>query len=901
MKKSTFSVLLILIFILSISVAYAESDMTTDMDASLDSAEPISIDDDLSESAGMEANAGDSISDDSILQDEEDEWIYTYIGIDSPNLLEGEDASINVNLTYDNDTSTVIDKDISVNVYSVDENYDEELVLSQSILGSGTISIPSSNLALGSYVVHAEFVGDGLYDYCSRTTYFLVRAEKETPHFELGTDGYYTSNEYLSFTFDLMDSNNISIPSYADVYLNGIYNCTVYSEGETNPFDFYDEITQKMEYTVMLVFKGDSAFNPVNHTFTMYPRDRKSDILINLGSIVYGQDANIELILYDEDSDGYDTIYQNFTVCIWENTDDPSGLNLTYSANGTKVISIPSAQLKNNASYTISAIYGGDNVYTPSSAERQFSVYSLIPTDFYASCASANIGDGTIYYSIGDTVELYYEFMEDAGDFNNIQEYLDIYLNGEYYATVLTKNGQDFINISGLSNRFNTITFVFNGTESYAPFNYTLNVTRYEKRSSLKSEVPYILLGNDGYVFLNLTDGNQTINEDFLAYLYKYSDYEAGNAPLAVYTVHNGCENISIPSSLLNKYGSYALRVEFGGNDVYVPLAKLVNLFVHDEKQQLYISIPSYSDEVNSNSTEITFRVVDNGNHQVPALVDVYLNGEFYTTVNYTGGYNSFTVEGLNLGQNSIKLVINGTDFQNPANETIHVSYTKKYTEISLDCYESEIDIYEKAYVYIYLRDEFYNYFDNDVVDIYINGVKNSTFNLSKEYFTFTTATPGEYNITAVYLGNSSHYASNQTIAITVNYKEINTSTYVNLDASTYTVYDDSGIRYINLTSGRYVNFTPYLYDGDGNSLDYNVAIYINDSKVATVKSSSNYRFNLTQKGVYRVSAKFEGKEPYEASEFSNYYIVTVIPIAKYMTFNVTSVNPAGLGETIVL
>ena len=471
MKKTSFVLLsVLLILLLSISAAAAADDSITTLSTQSDEDIVAAVDENIENENDIAGSAEqDDIeaenTQDTVLSEEEE--IYPDININAQNILEGQDAKITANLTDEN--GQIISKDFSIRVSRITDDYNEISVIEpQTMNGNGSLIIP--NLISGTYHISAEFKGEGIYQSCWNSINFLVKTQKETPKFDMSidgysfdTDGYYTDDEEISFDFHLYTPTEHYIPASVDVYINGAYNTTLYQGSEDERFEFYAYITEKTDYEFKLVFRGDDAFNPANHTFTLHPREKRSYIQISTATVIYGEDAVIEIELYD---DFGEAITESYIINILENTNSPDRLNLTYTATGLKTITVQANKLKKNANYTVTAKYDGNSIYTPSDSKEVFSVVSYMPTHFELVFDDSIFkDDDEIVYAIGNKTEIYYELI--AGEYENIKQYIDIYVNGEVFETVMTDEMQGTVIITGLMKGLNTVSFVYNGTEGY--------------------------------------------------------------------------------------------------------------------------------------------------------------------------------------------------------------------------------------------------------------------------------------------------------------------------------------------------------------------------------------------------------------------------------------------------
>ena len=872
-RKFYVFIAMLAILLLSVSVASAADDTAADGNLTADS-------------AAIDKIESENTQNSHVLQD--DEWVYTEVNAEAQNILVGHDQTITAKLTDGNEET--INREFNVSVYRVTEDSDgQEIYPAQTITGNGSFTVASSYFTAGTYFAKATFAGDGKYDPSESRTYFLVESEKQTPVFDLENDEYYTGSDYLDYTFNLCDSNGISIPCSADIYVNGVYRITLHQKDTEDFIEYFMDITERIDYEIRVVFKGDDAFNAQNYTFTMHPREKRSWISIDAGTVVYGHDAVIEVELTDDDG----ILNSDFIINILENGNDPSRLNMTYTATGSKTITIPASKLKNNANYTVTATYAGNSIYTPCTATEEFSVTNNIQTYFQILVEhTAYMESGDIYYAIANKTKIWYDLLEDGSD-DWVCQYIDIYLNGNHLTSILTDDEQREIIIDNLHKGLNTISFVFNGTDGYSPSNETFNITNYEKESKLEATIPYAFVGHDASATLRLTGDDGIINEDFTIGLYKYNEEYLGT-PLATYVIHNGTGTISIPSSLL-KYGEHILLSHFEGNDKYSLLYKFTHFFVHDEKEYIYITADYYPNEVYTDYITLPISVQSNGN-SVPCLMDVYVNGKFKKTVNYTGRYSvDVKIDGLKLGKNVIRFAVNESDLHQSATASYEITYSLLDTETYIQCSNPQSSMEFGVEFSFSTRDEVYNYIHAGTADIYVNGEKYTTLNFKKDsneiYYTYRGASPGQYNISVYYPGDEvSHSPSwSENITVTIAQSEVNAGTTTvlnNIDAIT------------QIRAGDEIKFDVTLKNSKGHSFRDYVDIYVNGSKITSLYGYERFTFAPSEAGTYSITARYEGDDVYGASS-SDPIVITVMEAPMPASLTASVVGNASQGDTI--
>ena len=866
-RKYLAFICLLAVLLLSISAAAAADDLNATMETSVDS---------------------DGENTDDILQ--EQGYTHPDLNMEAENILVGDECSISTNLS-DND-GAIIDRPYNVSVYRVTAYDYEEILPAQTVTGSGTVTV--AGLTNGTYFASAIFAGDANYAACRNSLYFVVKTQKETPRFDVLTDGYYTSDDMLDFSFHLYDSDNEFIPSSADVYLNGAYIETVRQIDEASPFEFYHEITQKTEYEVRLVFKGDRAFNPLNHTFTMKPREKRSYMYINIAPVVYGRDAVIEVEMQDEEGE---ILNHTFSITVTEN-DNPNGLNVTYQASGSKTITINASLLKSDGNYTVTAAYAGTSIYTPCNARSEFRAYSYLETEFQIDCEECTYYNDRIFrYALANETTIYYQ-LRDSDEGENLIQPVDIYLNGEHFTTVVTEDGQSEIRIGNLKVGMNTISFVFNGTGGYGPSNYTLNLPNYQKLSKIRSNIPYAVFGNNVTAYLELNDGENIICEDFTVTLHRYYMYDPLGPALANYTIRNGSGTIVIPADRFPEIGRYILKCSFEGNDIYSILSDGPVFWLNKEKQTVSIGV-SCSRNVITDSVEYWLTVQAEGS-DIASLVDIYIDGTYNSTINYTGGRYKSAIEGLHLGKNTVEFIINETYNRKRATYVANINYNLANTTVDLyTCGDVRADM-ERGVTLCFSV----SYRSEDIrtgsAEVYANGEKYATLSLESNpysdsgniYFTFRPESPGEYNISVKYPGDGVSFnpSWSETRTVTIDYSDVNPNT-------TAVICNTNTTDEIRI--GEYIRLAAYLKNGnDRNFSDY-VDIYINGTRVTGIHSENCFTFTPSQEGVYNITAKYEGDHLYNPSDFSDSLIITVREASIPVTLEASMNNATFQGEIL--
>lgn len=511
---------------------------------------------------------------------------------------------------------------------------------------------------------------------------------------------------------------------------------------------------------------------------------------------------------------------------------------------------------------------------------------------------------GLYYYFIGDTCELRYDLNAIHSDgHRRIVGNMDVYLNGEFITTVTSnENWHGYINMTGFNPGNNTVLFVFNGTEEYAPSNESIIVKGFSKRTSVSYsliEPKYPILGHDLILNVNLKSGGEILNEDFILKI----DYYKDGSPMTNYTGKGG--TIVFPTDNFTK-AEYSVLVIYPGSsdDIYSPVYDYVDAFyMNAEKEKLSILVGHYDDVVYENSTKFSFRVSDAGGNMESELIDVYINGEFYTTVLTSTKDNVVvTIENLRWGNNTIKLVLNETYYMKGVNKTFKTCYSKKNTETYISAAKSEIGIYEELNMGLNVKSiagPIHESVKEGYVDIYINGVKDTTVPLRSGEFIFKKDTPGEYNISAIYVGNEYLEGSeSENITITVKYIQLTPNLHLY-------VFGDSG----NYIDGVYYDLIINPGDSAGLStelkyndlhLNYDVDIYVNGTLVNSTLSWQRYYHNLPYVGLYNFTAKFNGAEQYTATGFSESRLVYVKPISTYFEID-SDIQRPKIGEAMTL
>jgi hypothetical protein len=141
----------------------------------------------------------------------------------------------------------------------------------------------------------------------------------------------------------------------------------------------------------------------------------------------------------------------------------------------------------------------------------------------------------------------------------------------------------------------------------------------------------------------------------------------------------------------------------------------------------------------------------------------------------------------------------------------------------------------------------------NTTTSITVNLYRNNTL-INNENNTFINLSAGNYNYTALILGNENYTEARITRILIINKSITNTSLYINGTRSNLT---------INASLTNDLNITAIL----NNNLNFNITLYLKTIFIARNTTTIYYNYTFSSNGLINFTAFFEGNQNYTASQ----------------------------------
>ena len=355
------------------------------------------------------------------------------INITADNIKDGSPALINVTLPRDA-TGTVI---IRIN----GTNYTKEFTMG---LVNGSVLLTVPGLAIGSYNVTVEYLGDINYMNGTNVTKFNVTSRFNTTiEFNMSTNYMFNTTIHVNATTNVTNATFI-------IYIDGISHGNVTAVNNTIEFDITD-VLMPGNHSVALEYLGDVDYYALLNA-TWFIVD-KLDSPLNINTTVESGVVVINVTV-NETAEG------NVLVKV-------NGTDYSYIApvvNGSAVLTIRNLS---PGQYNVTVTYTGDDLFITNSTVMELTVpYNNI---------DVAVNDG-IVYGMNATVTVY---VPDTFTGN-----VTIFVDGNEYgnATINTTTHTAVLNVTGLNAGMHNVTAEYNGTTGFAIFNVaranaTMNVT----------------------------------------------------------------------------------------------------------------------------------------------------------------------------------------------------------------------------------------------------------------------------------------------------------------------------------------------------------------------------------------------------------------------------------------
>ena len=732
------------------------------------------------------------------------------------------------NVTKKNMTITIQTADIVVG-----ENATVSVIIPADAKGHVTLNVNGTQYYEYANSTVAKFVISGL----SRGTYNITATYQEGPVYNTANaTSSFNVNYVRAYEFNVSASSDndlnvyvdISLPSDidGDVYVN--INGTNYTASMSKGKDVViipGLLSGRYEGTVYLV--NDSKYLSSNRTFTVNLNRNAPTINVDYNSTIYVDDDAIIKVTVDSDATGNITITINNTNYTKKIENAAATFNIT-------------GLVWNN--YRFNLTYSGDRKYSSDTKNYPLNVIRI--TNYYAKLSAPDI-------YVGDNAIIYVNIEEDAT--GNIT----VIINGSTH-TFKVENGYGSISIPGLLSGNHIIDATYKGDNKYEPRHGVFEDFHVRKISNYE----FTPSGETNQSNANITvdlpdDATGSVNITVNGVTYPNIAIENGQANLTVHGLEPGME--------------YPVKVDYTGNEKYVPISKNITLNSHKtlnynftvEGDTIYVGEVAYvrvylpeadaNDKVRltlGNNTPIEVSV---GNGTIIRAVPNLAEGNYLVLVEY-------------LGNDRFEASSKYTDI-----------FVAKISLYKFDISTNEPSVGENLTIDVTLPDD-----AKGNITININKI-NYTSNITNgtAHFDIPNLAFGNYNFTASYTGDNKYYNSFRTGEAFV--KKVYPYEFVVTPQDIYVGQNET----IKIVLPKDLNGSVTITISNTD--------YIN--RVIDVVNGTGW-FNVTglKEGQYSLSVSLKDDAKYRESSVSSKFKVS--PIQDYL-FNVTVSNPNYVRDNI--
>lgn len=338
-----------------------------------------------------------------------------------------------------------------------------------------------------------------------------------------------------SVSVDAADSDIVS----TDSSLSTDYSLSADS-GSADAIDIASSNEDKDNYRSSNLKDDDKNISKINYEFN--------------DTVFYGDDVTIKANLTDMEGNIIDEFFQ---VAVYDNG-TPLQSN---SLKGKGTVIVPTDSLTKSSYYDLVLSFSGNEEYTSCNEFTGFNV--IFKNNSYLA-----ISNYDSYSKINSTKIKFVIYDE---DYEYINDTADVYLNGEYYTSVLTSGNENEVTIENLLLGDNTVLVKYNGSQTYKESEDSVTIVGYEKNTSIGIDTQDILIGNDAVININLTDedGNIVGGQMEVEIREVYGGEDESYVPFKDDYIVTGQGTIIIHQSKLHAGSTYLIRADYEGNLTY--------------------------------------------------------------------------------------------------------------------------------------------------------------------------------------------------------------------------------------------------------------------------------------------------------------------------------------------
>ena len=473
--------------------------------------------------------------------------------------------------------------------------------------------------------------------------------------------------------------------------------------------------------------------------------------------------------------------------------------------------------------------------------------------------------------------------------------------------TVFASSGSIFGTVTS-----NTLTYIIGGgsTDPVIDTNKTYQTKLALFDSETSSTVIYKNLGDSAAILNNLSNSElgstissliSKINKEGQTAINEYIDVYLNGEMLGRILVSPNGDWANGANLAFTEPGWYNFTAFYAGNE-YLSNAtsNVLSYYVAEADENITEITTTQINVDNKNitlgeSAIITPTVFDSKNQEITSgYVDIYVDGSKVSTIKIgdsytltpssTGNvdvYAEFLADASHKSSksNTERITVN----ENSTEPVKPVQAVDTKTTVRLN--QSKINYGNKVLITPTVVDKSNNPVKSGRIAISVSDMNMTTIDVGQSY-EFYPFLPANYEIKAYYIGNDEYKASSSSVVtlevvfgddpIDDNTTDDNTTDNPTEDNTTDenvtgdTVLDTITKVSVNpseVISGEEVTITPNVADINGNTVkEGNVQIYIDDNLITSINVGNNYKIALTEKGSYKVHARYLGNENYNPS-----------------------------------
>ena len=387
--------------------------------------------------------------------------------------------------------------------------------------------------AMGVYNITAIYNGTEVYTPCNASC--IVTVDKQTTNLTLGGPSQWEIYSDTRIYIDVYNGYYYLAKGTADIYVNGVYNCTINLRNGT--FDFVP--TSLEEYNITAYFLGDDIYWPSNASKLISFERKTTNISYEEVNASYGSASDIEFNVTSKEGlvdMGLVEVYVNDVLTDSIDLSQSSVFHFTPDAPG--IAEIKFKYLENDIYKTSGKVYRCDVAKEPTSINLTY--------------------DSIIYYDSSEDIAFNVVTSDGILDEGFVEIYVNDVLNG-----TVSLNGSNIFQFTPSVVGYNNITLKFLEDELHSSCNETFQILVNKETPKLDVSVNKVTYVNETANFiLNLSsNGNQLTG--------LIDVYVDGNL--------NATVDLSV-SNIFNfapkKVGNYSIRFAFNGDEHYFPVDK---------------------------------------------------------------------------------------------------------------------------------------------------------------------------------------------------------------------------------------------------------------------------------------------------------------------------------------